>query len=104
MSNYYLRRILASLFTIFLIVTITFFAMRAIPGGPFTREKAIPDEVLAAINEKYNLDDPLFKQYLDYLKGVVTWDLGPSFQFTGRYVDDIIAQKAPTSAVVGGLA
>ena len=56
--------------TILVIITITFIMMHSIPGGPFTREKALPDAVLQALNEMYHLDDPLWKQYIDYVKGV----------------------------------
>lgn len=104
MSNYYLRRVISAIFTIFLIATITFFLMRAIPGGPFTREKEIPPAVMEAIEEKYNLNDPLIVQYFDYIVGIVTFDMGPSFRYTGRSVESVIMSGAPTSAVLGGVA
>ena len=70
MRNYYVMRFLSMIFTLFLIVTITFFLMRAIPGGPFQREKPLPDEIVARLEAKYNLDAPLFEQYVDYALGV----------------------------------
>ena len=65
MSNYYVKRLISVVLTIFLIATITFFLMRAIPGGPFTRERPVSPEILANLEAKYNLDDPIFIQYLD---------------------------------------
>jgi len=88
--------------SLWLIATITFFILHNIPGGPFTREKALPPEVVAALNEKYHLDDPLLKQYADYLKGIVTFDLGPSFQYIGVEVTDLIKDGFPVSAKLGG--
>lgn len=87
----------------FVIVTATFFMMKALPGGPFSQEKAVPDAVLKALNHKYHLDLPLSQQYLEYLKGVVRWDLGPSFRYQGRTVNDFINQGFPISATIGGL-
>ncbi len=87
--------------SLWLIATITFFILHNIPGGPFTREKALPPEVIAALNEKYHLDDPLLKQYADYLKGIVTFDLGPSFQYIGVEVTDLIKDGFPVSAKLG---
>jgi oligopeptide transport system permease protein len=87
--------------TILVIITITFIMMHAIPGGPFTREKALPDAVLEALNKKYHLDDPLWKQYLDYLKGVISLDLGPSFQKTGMTVNDFIREGFPATMKIG---
>jgi len=75
--------------------------MHSIPGGPFTREKALPDEIIEILNEKYHLDDPLWKQYLDYMLGVVTFDLGPSFRELGRTVNGLIADGFPASMKVG---
>jgi len=88
--------------SLWLIASITFFILHNIPGGPFTREKALPPEVVAALNEKYHLDDPLLKQYADYLKGIVTFDLGPSFQYIGVEVTDLIKDGFPVSAKLGG--
>ncbi len=90
--------------TLWFVITITFFLMHAIPGGPFTSEKELPEEVLEALNEKYHLNDPLYKQYFDYLAGVATFDLGPSFKRIGVTVNDLIIAGFPVSAKVGGLA
>ncbi len=104
MRNYFARRIVASIFTILLISTITFFMMHSIPGGPFTRERPVPDAILASLNEKYHLDDPLIVQYLDYMKGLVKFDLGPSFSKVGVSVNQLISEGFPTSAKIGGVA
>ena len=101
MKNYFLRRFVYSLFTIFIIATVTFFMMRAIPGGPFTRERPVPDEIMRALNAKYNLDAPLIVQYVDYMKGLVTFDLGPSFSKIGVSVNELIAKGFPLTARVG---
>ncbi len=87
--------------TLFVIITITFIMMHAIPGGPFTREKVLPDAVLAALNEKFHLDDPLWKQYLDYVKGVLTFNLGPSFQRAGVTVNQLIKEGFPATLKIG---
>lgn len=103
MVNYICKRLLAMLITLFLIITITFFLMNAIPGGPFTFEKNVPEEVKKAMMAKYHLDDPLWKQYVDYLGGVLKFDLGPSFKYEGLTVNDLIGKGFPVSAQIGGL-
>ena len=87
--------------TLFVIITITFVMMHAIPGGPFTREKPLPDAVLEALNKKYHLDDPLWKQYADYVKGVLTFNLGPSFQRAGVTVNQLIKEGFPATLKIG---
>jgi oligopeptide transport system permease protein len=104
MGEYFLKRFLYSIFTIFLIATVTFFMMHSIPGGPFTRERPVPDEIMRVLNEKYNLDAPLYEQYYDYMKGLVTFDLGPSFSKIGISVNDLIISGFPSTAKIGGLA
>jgi len=104
MKNYFIRRFIHSLFTIFIIATVTFFMMRAIPGGPFTRERPVPDEIMRALNAKYNLDAPLMVQYVDYMKGLATFDLGPSFSKIGVSVNELIAGGFPVTARIGLLA
>jgi oligopeptide transport system permease protein len=78
--------------------------MHSIPGGPFTREKALPPAVIEALNKKYHLDDPLYKQYIDYLLGVARFDFGPSFQKIGVDTSDLILKAFPYSAKIGGVA
>lgn len=103
MLKYIVKRFIAMFITLFFVITLTFFLMHSIPGGPFTREKTLPPAVEEALNKKYHLDDPLGKQYVDYLKGVATLDLGPSFQKVGVEVTDMIKDGFPVSAKVGGM-
>ena len=104
MRSFYLKRIVSMLITIILITTLTFTMMHSIPGGPFTRERPVPDEIMRALNEKYNLDDPLPVQYLNYMKGLVTFDLGPSYSKIGTSVNDLIISGFPASAKIGLIA
>lgn len=104
MTGYYVNKIISSLITLIIIITIIFMMMHSIPGGPFTREKPIPDEILQALNEKYNLDAPLYEQYFDYMKGLVKLDLGPSFSKVGMSVNDLLVSGFPVSAIIGGIA
>jgi oligopeptide transport system permease protein len=83
------------------VTTATFFLMHSIPGGPFTAEKNLPDSVLKNVNERYHLNDPLWKQYTDYLQNVAKGDFGPSFKYESRTVNDIIAEGFPVSAQLG---
>lgn len=101
MSRYILKRVFLMFVTVWLVISITFVLMHAVPGGPFTKSKKLPPAVLAAVNEKYHLNDPLHVQYFDYLKGVVTFDLGPSFKSQGQTVNDFISNGFPTSAKIG---
>ena len=101
MGKYFLKRSAAAILTILLIATLTFFMMHSIPGGPFTRERPVPDSIMERLNEKYHLDDPLIVQYFDYMKGLVTLDLGPSFSIIGADVIELIGGGFPTSAKIG---
>ncbi|ATW28587.1 peptide ABC transporter permease [Candidatus Formimonas warabiya] len=85
----------------FFIVSLTFFLMKALPGGPFAREKKLPAAIERNINEKYHLDDPLFVQYRDYLVRAARFDFGPSFKFQNRTVNEIIFEGFPVSAQLG---
>lgn len=102
MGKYILKRLVSTVITVLAIITITFFLMRMIPGGPFDdMSPDMPQESLDAINERYHLNDPLIMQYFTYLGGVVKGDLGPSYRLPGVTVNDIIAQGFPVSAKVG---
>jgi oligopeptide transport system permease protein len=98
------KRIIFMLISLFLIVTATFFIMKAVPGGPFTSEKNVPDEIKAALEAKYKLNLPMHEQYFNYLKGVVTWDLGPSFTEKSSTVNEMISRGFPVSAHLGAQA
>lgn len=101
MGRYILQRLGSSLIIIWIIITITFLLMHAIPGGPFTAERKLPPQVKASIEEKYHLNDPLWKQYTDYMGRIVQFDLGPSFKYEGRSVNEIIDESFPVSAQLG---
>ena len=103
--KYILKRVLLSIFTVWVVITITFFVMHAVPGGPFVGEKATTPAVQAAMEAKYGLDKPLLVQYGTYLKDIVTkFDFGPSLKQRGRMVIDIIFDGMKTSVYLGVLA
>lgn len=105
MLFYVLKRVLLALLTIWIVITVTFFVMHSIPGGPFASEKAISAEAQAALEAKYGLDKPLGEQYVTYLRDVVTkLDFGPSLKQRGRQVIDIILDGMKTSAKLGLIA
>ncbi len=99
------KRILLAILTIWVVITVTFFVMHAVPGDPFTSEKALPDAAKARLEEKFGLNKPLEEQYIDYLKDIVTeFDFGPSLKKDGMMVQDIIADGLKTSAKLGVMA
>ncbi len=89
------------LLSLFLVTTLTFFLMHAIPGDPFVQDKAIPEEILRALHKHYGLDQPLYVQYLKYLDGILHFDFGPSFKYEGRTVNNIISDGFPVSLCLG---
>ncbi len=100
--KYAVKRILLSVLTVLAVITVTFFAMHAIPGGPFLAEKALSPEAEAALTEKYGLDKPLAVQYLNYLKNIFTkFDFGPSLKQKGRDCSEIIFTGLGVSARLG---
>ncbi len=101
MSKYILRRLAEFVPVLLIIVTITFFLVRLAPGGPFDAERAVPPEVLRQLEAQYNLDAPLYRQYLNYLGGLVQGDLGPSFRRPSRTVREWIALRLPVSLELG---
>ncbi|WP_054259704.1 ABC transporter permease [Propionispora sp. 2/2-37] len=101
MLRYILNRIISSFFVLFAIITITFLLMHTIPGGPFTSEKNLPPAIKKNIEERYHLNDPLWKQYGDYLADLARFDLGPSFKYEGRTVNSIIRESFPASLELG---
>ena len=103
--KYILKRILLAILTVWVVITVTFFVMRAVPGGPFLGEKAISEAAQAALEKKYGMDKPLMTQYFTYLKDIVTGlDFGPSLKLRGRMVLDIIADGMAVSAKLGVIA
>jgi oligopeptide transport system permease protein len=101
MTTFILRRIAISIPVIFLVATTTFFIMRLAPGGPFMSERAIPPEIQANLQAKYGLDQPLWVQYGRYLRNLVQFDLGPSYKYPERTVNEIIAEGFPVSLQLG---
>ena len=101
---YIVKRVLLAIFTVFLVITITFFVMRAIPGGPFLSEKSPSPEVMAALNAKYGLDKPIMEQYVTYLTDLLHGDFGPSIKNRGRQVMDLILEGFSISAKNGLIA
>ena len=104
MTRYIIKRLLMAILTVFVVATLTFFLMNAVPGGPYEAEKAISPQARAALEAKFGLDQPLFKQYLTYMKNILHGDFGPSLKQRGREVIDIIMSKFPVSAKIGGIA
>ncbi len=98
------RRILWALPVLWLIATLTFVMMHVVPGGPFDREKKLPPAIKANVEAKYHLDEPISHQYFLYLQGLLHGELGPSYKYLGRTVNDIISETFPVSASLGLLA
>ena len=101
MLLFIIKRILQAIPTLFFVATLTFFLMRLAPGGPFDSEKKVPAQILKQLNEKYHLNDPLYKQYADYMVGILHGDFGPSFKYPGRTVYEIIASGFPVTFELG---
>ncbi|MBI5380296.1 MAG: ABC transporter permease subunit [Opitutae bacterium] len=104
MLRFIIRRLLETIPVLFVIVTATFFLIRFVPGGPFTAEKAVTPEVLRNLETHYGLNQPLHRQYFSYLNRLAHGDLGPSFKYANRTVNEIIASKLPVSLELGALA
>lgn len=94
-------RLLQAIPVLFVIITVTFFLVRFAPGGPFSAEKAVTAEVKRALEAQYGLNQPLYTQYLSYWKDLLHGDLGPSFKYPGRSVNELIAAGLPATAELG---
>lgn len=101
MKRHLAKRFFSNILALWMIITITFFLMKAIPGDPFTQEKALPQEILDSLYEHYKLNDPIFVQYGHYLLSIAKWDLGPSFKYKTRTVNEIIKSGFPISITLG---
>lgn len=101
MAKFILRRLGMMLIAMFMIILLTFVIMHSVPGSPFTNTKGVPEEVIAAMEAKYGLDQPYYVQFFSYLGGVLQGDFGPSYRYTGQTVNDFIAAGAPVSARLG---
>src|SRR6185503_7785658 len=125
MTRFLLRRALWFVFTVWVVVSVSFVLMRAVRGGPFSSERALHPAVERSLQARYHLDWPLWKQYLQYVgpvnlgahgprwlggdgsapwSGILSLDLGPSFKYRDYTVNDILAQSLPISAALGALA
>ena len=104
MINYIIKRIGIAIPTLLILIAVTFYLMHAAPGGPFTSERPLPAQVLANIEAKYGLDQPLSTQYFIYLRNLSRGDFGISFTQENREVNDIIREHFPVSAILGILA
>ena len=104
MLRFILKRLLSALPTLFILVVLAFFLIRFVPGGPFDTERPIPPEVLENLKEAYNLNGPLHKQFVDYVKGLLRGDLGPSIRYQDSSVSELIAAGFPVSLRIGLLA
>ena len=103
MLKYILKRLGTMLVAMLAIMIIVFIIMHAVPGSPFTSDRKVNEQVEQALNEKYGLDDPLPIQFLNYLGGLLQGDLGPSYKYTGKTVNDFIETGWPVSAKLGGV-
>lgn len=104
MLSYALRRLLGAVPTLFVIVTAAFFLMRVAPGGPFDRERTLEAQVMANLNAAFGLDDPLWRQYLNYLGNLLQGDLGPSFIYRDFTVQELLGAGLPISIQLGAMA
>jgi oligopeptide transport system permease protein len=104
MLSYVLRRLASSIPTLFFIVTISFFLIRLAPGGPFDLEQALNETIRQNLQRLYRLDEPLWKQYLLYLQGLLRGDFGPSFSSQDMTVAQLFAKGLPVSVTLGSLA
>ena len=102
MWSYTLRRVLATLPTMLVVITVCYILLHLTPGGPFDTERKVSEAVLANLKAKYHLDLPLWQQYLYYLKGLLQGDLGASFRYADWSVNDLVADALPVSLFIGG--
>ena len=101
MIVYVIGRILEGVVTLWVVATVTFCLLRALPGGPFDQEKTLPPEILTNIQAKYHLDKPLYVQYGNYISGLFRGYLGESYKYAGRNVSDILKDSLPVSIQLG---
>jgi oligopeptide transport system permease protein len=102
MWSYTFRRVLATIPTLLAVITVCYLLLHATPGGPFDDERKVSAAVLANLQAKYHLDQPLWKQYLYYLNNLVHGDLGASFRYEDWSVNELVAKALPVSAAIGG--
>jgi oligopeptide transport system permease protein len=98
MIRFIASRLLQAIPVLLVVISVTFLLVHSAPGGPFSADKAVPPEVARALEAQYQLDQPLWQQYLSYLGDVLQGDLGPSFKYPGRTVNELIAAGFPVTA------
>ena len=98
MLRFIVSRLLQAIPVLLVVISVTFLLIHSAPGGPFSDEKAVPPEVARALEAQYNLDQPLWQQYTSYLGDVLQGDFGPSFKYSGRTVNELIAAGLPVTA------
>lgn len=98
MLRFAFYRLLQAIPVLLIVISLTFFLVHSAPGGPFSADKAVPPEVIKALEAQYNLDQPLWQQYVSYLGDIVQGDFGPSFKYPGRDVSELIAAGLPATA------
>jgi oligopeptide transport system permease protein len=103
MWSYTLRRVLLTLPTLLIVITVCYLLLHATPGGPFDGERKVSAEVLANLQAKYHLGEPLWKQYLLYLNSLLHGDLGASFRYADWSVNDLVLRALPVSLTIGGV-
>lgn len=101
MMRFALGRLLQAIPVLLIVISATFLLVHSAPGGPFSDEKAVPPEVVAALEAQYNLDQTLWQQYVSYLGDIFQGDFGPSFKYSGRTVNELIAAGLPITAELG---
>jgi oligopeptide transport system permease protein len=101
MVRYFLQRLGGAIPTLFIIVTLTFFLIRAAPGGPFDQERTLPPQILANLQSAYGLDQPVWTQYARYIRALARGDFGPSFRYKDFTVTELIAQGFPVTLKLG---
>jgi len=104
MAKFIIRRFVSLIPTMFVIITLSFFLIRIAPGGPFSGEKNMPEQVLANMQKKYHMDEPLMNQYLRYFGDVLKGDFGPSYRYKESTVNELIAGAFPVSIALGSMA
>jgi oligopeptide transport system permease protein len=104
MLQFIAKRLVGLVVILFCVVTITFFLVRLMPGGPFDRERKLPEHIEKELLAKYKLDGPLFEQYFNYLRDLLHGDLRLSTKYRSRSVNEILADSLPVSGLLGGIA
>ncbi len=103
MLRFLFRRLLVAIPTLFLVITVAFFMMRAAPGSPFVNERQLSPQIEAVVMARFGMDKPLHEQYFDYLGGVVKGDFGPSLKYRDKSVLDILSENYKVSLILGGV-